>query len=115
MSLISTSNAPYRDRVYIVKDLILKLAEWGELNQTSLMSFCGLNLTKHKAILDGMEANGLIVRREEVNGRRITNIYMPTQKGIQFCIEILEPYEKMFPRRTRKGSGITTKFASLGE
>ena len=112
LSLISTSAAAYRDRIYIVKDLILKLVEWGELNQTALISFCGLNMKKHKSILDGMEANGLILRREEVNGKKITSIYSPTQKGIQFCTEILEAYEKVFPRRT-KGSTITTKLSSL--
>ena len=115
MSLISTSNAAYRDRVYIVKDIILKLAEWDELNQTALMSFCGFNLTKHKAILDGLEANGLIVKKEVVNGRRVANIFMPTQKGIQFCIEILEPYEKMFRRRPRKDRRTISKFVSLGK
>jgi hypothetical protein len=34
----------YRDRVYIRKDVILKLSEYGELNQTKLMSYCGLNV-----------------------------------------------------------------------
>jgi hypothetical protein len=31
----------YRDRVYIRKDIILKLSEYGELNQSKLMSYCG--------------------------------------------------------------------------
>jgi hypothetical protein len=44
----------YRDRVYIRKDVILKLPEYGELNQTKLMSYCGLNNVKHKAIVDEM-------------------------------------------------------------
>ena len=26
-------------------------------------------------------------------------IYKPTRKGIEFCTNILEPYEKVFPRR----------------
>ena len=102
MLLASSSNPVYRDRIYIVKDLILKLVEWGELNQTALVSFCGLNLKKHRYILEVMESNGLVVRREEVNGKRTTTVYTPTPKGIQFCTEILEPYEKMFPRRMKK-------------
>ncbi len=101
MSLTTSPTAAYRDRIYIVKDLILKLVEWGELNPTALMSFCGLNMKKHKSILDVMEANGLIVKRSEVNGKKIASIYTPTQKGIQFCNEILEPYEKIFPRRSK--------------
>ena len=48
---MSGSNSSYRDRIYIVKDIILKLLEYSELNQTALVSFCGLNLKKHKPIL----------------------------------------------------------------
>ena len=43
---MSGSSGSYRDRIYIVKDIILKLVERGELNQTALLSFCGLNLKK---------------------------------------------------------------------
>jgi predicted transcriptional regulator len=105
---LSTTFAPtsaYRDRIYIIKDLILKLVEFSELNQTALMSFCGLNMKKHKLILDALEKNGLIVKRSEVYGRRVVSIYSPTHRGIQFCSEILEPYEKMFPRRSKSSSG----------
>ncbi|MDF2768948.1 MAG: putative transcriptional regulator, partial [Nitrososphaeraceae archaeon] len=55
---MSGSNSSYRDRIYIVKDIILKLLEYSELNQTALVSFCGLNLKKHKPILDDLESNG---------------------------------------------------------
>jgi predicted transcriptional regulator len=96
---MSGSRSSYRDRIYIVKDLILKLVEYGELNQTALVSFCGLNLKKHKSILEDIEDNGLIERREMTLGKRIVTIYRPTQKGMAFCRDILEPYEKMFPRR----------------
>ena len=96
---MSGSPTSYRDRIYIVKDIILKLVEYGELNQTALVSFCGLNLKKHKPILDDLEANGLIGRDEKMVGKRIVAIYHPTHSGIEFCRTILEPYEKMFPRR----------------
>lgn len=96
---MSGSPSSYRDRIYIVKDVILKLVEYGELNQTALVSFCGLNLKKHKPILDDLEANGLIERIEKVLGKRTVTMCRPTQKGIGFCQDILEPYEKMFPRR----------------
>ena len=93
------SSSSYRDRIYIVKDIILKLVEYGELNQTALVSFCGLNLKKHKPILDDLEANDLISRTERMMGKRTVAIYVPTQQGIEFCRNILEPYERMFPRR----------------
>lgn len=103
---MSGSQISYRDRIYIVKDIILKLVERGELNQTALLSFCGLNLKKHKSILDDMESNGIISKEESSLGKRMVTIYKPTQKGIEFCRTILEPYEKMFPRRKQQtGSG----------
>jgi predicted transcriptional regulator len=96
MSLSSTS---YRDRVYIIQDIILKLVEYGELNQTALISFTGLNLKKHRCILDELEVNGLIQKSESPFGKRMVIVYKPTQKGIEFCRSILEPYERMFPRK----------------
>jgi predicted transcriptional regulator len=96
---MSGSRSSYRDRIYIVKDVILKLVEYSELNQTALVSFCGLNLKKHKSILEDIEDNGLIERREVSIGKRTVTMYRPTQKGMAFCKDILEPYEKMFPRR----------------
>ena len=90
----------YRDRIYIIKDIILKLVEYGELNQTALMSFCGLNLSKHRPILEEMEHRGLITREMITTGRRKSiSIFKPTQNGIDFCRAILEPYEKTFPRK----------------
>jgi predicted transcriptional regulator len=97
--IMSGSTSSYRDRIYIVEDIILKLVEYGELNQTALVSFCGLNLKKHKSIIDELELNKLISKSEAQVGKRIVMIYRPTQKGIEFCRSILEPYEKMFPRR----------------
>jgi predicted transcriptional regulator len=96
---MSGSPSSYRDRIYIVKDVILKLVEYGELNQTALVSFCGLNLKKHKSILEDIEDNDLIEKREVTLGKRTVTMYRPTQKGMAFCRDILEPYETMFPRR----------------
>jgi predicted transcriptional regulator len=96
---MSGSPSSYRDRIYIVKDVILKLVEYGELNQTALVSFCGLNLKKHKQILADLETNGLIERVERAVGKRTITFYRATHAGMEFCRNILEPYEKMFPRR----------------
>ena len=93
------SSHEYRDRIFIRKDIILKLAEYGELNQTSLLSYCGLNLVKHKDILDDMEAKGIITKAEEPWGNKRIIKYRVTEKGRQFCRLILEPYEEMFPRK----------------
>lgn len=91
----------YRDRIYIVKDIILTLAEYGQLNQTALFSFCGLNITKHKPILDNLEQNEMIQRVETMDGKRTITIFKVTRKGMDFCNEIIGPFEKLFPRSGR--------------
>ncbi|HXG07259.1 MAG TPA: winged helix-turn-helix domain-containing protein [Nitrososphaera sp.] len=111
---MSGTPSSYRDRIYIVKDVILKLVEYGELNQTALMSFCGLNLKKHKPILDELEENGLISRLEKTVGKRTVTIYKPTQQGIDFSRNILEPYEKMFPRRKQPVKERETESSATG-
>lgn len=94
----------YRDRIYIVKDIILTLSEYGQLNQTVLFSFCGLNITKHKSILDNLEQNEMIQRTETIEGKRTITIFKVTHKGMNFCHEILDPFEKLFPRGGGKPS-----------
>ena len=81
------------------------LVQYGELNQTALVSFCGLNLKKHKSILDELESINLIKSEEKSIGKRIITIYKPTQKGIEFCKTILDPYETLFPRKKKADLG----------
>jgi predicted transcriptional regulator len=88
----------YRDRVYIRKDIILKLSEYGELNQTKLMSYCGLNNVKHKEIIDDMVRKGLMTRLEEPWGNKTIIKYKLSEKGREILNEVLEPYEALFPR-----------------
>jgi len=93
----------HRERIYIRKDIILKLAEHGELNQSKLMSYCGLNNVKHKPILDEMVERGLIVRVEEPWGAKKIIKYKVSEKGRTLAREILEPYESLFPRNEGDG------------
>ncbi len=88
----------HRDRIYIRKDIILKLVEHGELNQSKLMSYCGLNNVKHKGIVDELVEKGLIVRTEEAWGNKKIIKYRVSEKGQLLAAEILEPYEALFPR-----------------
>ena len=99
MSITPSITVSYRDRIYMIEDIILKLVEYGELNQTALISFCGLNLKKHRCILDELEVNGLIQKGESPFGKRMVIFYRPTQKGIEFYRSVLEPYERFFPRK----------------
>ena len=74
------------------------LSEYGELNQTKLLSYCGLNIVKHKEILDSMEKKGLIEKKIEPWGKKSIIKYKVSPKGHEFFKLILEPYEEMFPR-----------------
>ncbi|HET8719737.1 MAG TPA: winged helix-turn-helix domain-containing protein [Candidatus Nitrosotenuis sp.] len=89
----------YRDRIYIRKDILLKLYEHGELNQSKLMSYCGLNNVKHKEILDDMVQKDLITRTEAPWGNKLTIKYTISEKGRMILKEILGPYEELFPRK----------------
>ncbi len=74
------------------------LSEYGELNQTKLLSYCGLNIVKHKEILENMEKKGLIEKKVEPWGKKSIIKYKVSPKGHEFFKLILEPYEEMFPR-----------------
>src|SRR5437867_8565196 len=80
------------------EDILLKLYQYGELNQTKLMSFCGLNNVKHKEILDDMVNKGLIIRRQEHWGDTTVLMYRASEKGMKILRELLQPYEELFPR-----------------
>jgi predicted transcriptional regulator len=68
------------------------------MNQTKLLSYSGLNIAKHKEILEDMEQKGLIERKEEAWGKKTIINYKVSPKGNEFFKLILEPYEEMFPR-----------------
>ncbi|HEY6587364.1 MAG TPA: winged helix-turn-helix domain-containing protein [Nitrososphaeraceae archaeon] len=92
----------YRDKTFIRKDILVILAEYGELNQTKLLSYCGLNLAKHKKIIDEMSEKRLIERDEILWGSKIIVNYKITEKGKDFCKMVLDPYEEMFPRNKKE-------------
>ena len=92
----------YRDRIFIRKDILLKLCEYGEINQSKLMSYCGLNNVKHKEILDDMVRKGLISRMEENWGSKVIINYKVSERGRLILNEILAPYEELFPRNNEK-------------
>lgn len=88
----------YRDRIFIRKDILLKLYEHAELNQSKLMSYCGLNNVKHKKIIDDMVKKDMINRTEKAWGEKIIITYKISEKGREILREIFEPYEALFPR-----------------
>ena len=88
----------YGDRIYIRKDVLLKLFEYGELSQSKLISYCGLNNAKHKEIIDSMVERGLVLRTEESWGsKRIAKCRVSTE-GMEILRRVPEPYEALFPR-----------------
>lgn len=85
------------------KDIILKLNEFGELNQSQLMSYCGLNNVQHKPIIDELVEKDLIIRFEEPWGKQNRIIkYKVSENGREIARAILEPYELLFPRSEEK-------------
>ena len=113
-NLVSSSQS-HRDRIYIVRDIIMKLVEYGQLNQTALVSYCGLNLKKHRNIFDKMELNGLIIKTEKGLGKRTVTVYSASQKGLEFCRTIIEPYEKLFPRSSDSNGNNTNSLVDPHE
>lgn len=91
----------YRDRVYIRKDILLKLYEYGEMNQSRLMSACGLNNVKHKSIIDDMVKKDFLKKQEVPWGNKIIINYSISQKGQEVLELILGPYEELFPREEK--------------
>ena len=76
----------------------MKLYEHGEINQSKLMSICGLNNVKHKGILDNMVAKGFLLRNKEAWGNKIILKYKISEKGLEILKQVLGPYEELFPR-----------------
>ena len=109
LMLLPNSIRSYRDRNYIIKDIISKLVQHGELNKSNLISYCGLNLKKHEYIIDDLESNGLIIKNEVFHRKRTITIYKPTQRGLEFCRGILQSYEKMFPRKNAASTAKNRK------
>ena len=79
----------------------MKLYEHGALNQSKLMSFCGLNNVKHKGILDDMVNKGFLERNDEAWGNKTILMYKISEKGMNILKAVLEPYEELFPREER--------------
>ena len=80
---------------------MFKLYEYGELNQSKLVSYCGLNNVKHKGIIDDLVEKELIARMEEPWGNKTIIKYKLSEKGRDILRQILEPYEALFPRSQR--------------
>lgn len=69
------------------------------MNQSKLMSYCGMNNVKHKEILDSMVEKGMINKSEQAWGSKTIIKYNISQRGTSILREILEPYEELFPRK----------------
>lgn len=87
-----------RDKTFIRKDILLRLAEVGEINQTKLLTLCGLNIVKHKQIILDMVEKGLVIQTLGRWGHKNMIKYKITHEGSQFYQNILIPYVTMFPR-----------------
>lgn len=80
---------------------MLKLYEYGEMNQSKLMSICGLNNAKHKGILDDLIEKGILNLEKEPWGNKVILKYKISEKGVRIMKEVLDPYEELFPREEK--------------
>ena len=94
----SLGHASYRDAIHIRKDIISALMEYGQLNQSRLISHCNLNYAKHIGIIDQLVEKAIIARSERKWGNSNVIEYAATDKGVQFMLRVMQPYENMFPR-----------------
>jgi len=72
------------------------------MNQSRLMSICGLNNVKHREILDDMVGKKMLERKDEPWGNKIIIKYNISQKGKDILRAVLEPYEELFPREDKE-------------
>jgi predicted transcriptional regulator len=90
-----------RDKIYIIKDIIQRLSRTGEMNKSMLLSVCGLNSKIHESVLDDLESRNFVVKKSTLNGAKAISLYNITYEGMQFCNNILAPFEEVFPRKAR--------------
>ena len=76
----------------------MKLYEYGELNQTKIMSYCRLNNTKHKEILDDMIEKGVVFKTQQAWRNKTIIKYKLSEKGKEILKDFLEPYGLLFSR-----------------
>ncbi|MFL6524197.1 MAG: hypothetical protein ACJ71B_12065, partial [Nitrososphaera sp.] len=56
------------------------------------------------SILDELESNRLVNTTKVIHGKTSIKMYAVTSEGISFYKNILDPYEKLFPRNSNEGS-----------
>ena len=94
-----------RDKIYIIRDIMLRLLRSGEMNKSMLLSLCGLNSKLHAFVLDDLESRNFVLRRSEMKGAKEISLYNITHDGMQFCNTVLTPYESVFPRKSTSQGG----------
>lgn len=94
-----------RDKIYIIRDIMLRLLRSGEMNKSMLLSLCGLNSKLHAFVLDDLESRRFVLRRSEMKGAKEISLYNITHDGMQFCNAVLTPYETVFPRKSTSQGG----------
>lgn len=74
------------------------------MNQSRLISICGLNAAKHRRILDDMAQKGFLNKKEEAWGSKTIFKYSISEKGADILRQVLAPYEELFPRERTETS-----------
>jgi predicted transcriptional regulator len=104
----TSAHVTYRDPIYIRKDILMKLYEYGELNKSKLVSYCNLNNNKHKQIIHDFVQKGMIKKSVEKWGSKVVIKYSLSERGKRFLREIMLPYEELFPRKSGNLNSINS-------
>ena len=91
----------------------MKLYESGEMNQSRLLSSCGLNNAKHRGILEDMAEKGFLERKAEQEKNQSIFKYKISEKGVEILREVFERYELLFPRTKNDGNKVTQSLNEL--
>ncbi|MGI9566516.1 MAG: hypothetical protein ACR2LL_05825 [Nitrosopumilus sp.] len=82
------------------------------MNQSRLLSSCGLNNAKHKEILEDMAEKGFLESKIEQGKNQSVLKYRISEKGIKILNEVFERYEMLFPRGGEMQSNKVTQSLS---
>jgi predicted transcriptional regulator len=92
----------------------MKLVEHNGLTHT-LLSFCGLNLKKHRSILDELESNEFIRKHGLPYGKRSIFVYKATPKGLEFAQPFWNLTKLYFLERGPRTIIIKTQYIQRSE
>lgn len=67
----------------------------------------------HRHFLEDLEEKNMISKYEQKQGKKNVIMYKTTHEGLEFCRNILEPFEDIFPRKSNIKRNNDSKLGML--